>query len=48
MKIKDTIPDIREGWTEDEWNEYNQFITEEYEKKDEQMAEDFLEMEADY
>jgi len=48
MKIKDTIPDIREGWTEEEWNEYNQVLAEEYEKEDEQMAQDFLEMEADY
>lgn len=48
MKIEDTIPDIREGWTEEEWNEYNQVLAEEYEKEDEQMTQDFLEMEADY
>jgi hypothetical protein len=48
MKIEDTIPDIREGWTEKKWNEYNQVLAEEYEKEDEQMAQDFLEMEADY
>lgn len=48
MKVEDTIPDIREGWTEEEWNEYNQVLAEEYEKEDEQMTQDFLEMEADY
>ena len=43
-----TVLDSREHWTEEEWNKYNQMLAEECEKEDEQIAQDFLEMEADY
>ena len=48
MKAEDIIPDIREGWTEEEWNEYMQSIAEQIEEEEEQIIQDFLEMEADY
>lgn len=40
--------DVREGWSEEEWNEYYQALAEADEELDEEMIQDAIEMEADY
>ena len=46
--MEDVIHDVREGWTEEEWNEYYQELAEANEELDEEMIQDAIEMEADY
>lgn len=46
--MNDVIHDVREGWTEEEWNEYYQALAEANEELDEEMIQDTIEMNADY
>lgn len=46
--MEDIVHDIREGWTEEEWNAYYQSLAEANEELDEEIIQDAIEMEADY
>lgn len=46
--MEDIVHDIREGWTEEEWNAYYQSLAEAEEAKEEERIKDAIEMEADY
>ena len=48
IDMDDVIHDVREGWTEEEWNEYYQALAEANEELDEEIIQDAIDMEADY
>lgn len=46
--MEEVVHDVRENWTEEEWNDYYQTLAEAEEGLDEEMIQDAIEMEADY
>ena len=46
--MEEVVHDVRENWTEEEWNDYYQTLAEAEEELDEEMIQDAIEMEADY
>ena len=42
------VHDPRENWTEQQWQEYNEFIADAVAEEEDEMIQDYLEMEADY
>lgn len=46
--MEEVVHNVRENWTEEEWNEYYQALAEANEELDEEMIQDTIEMNADY
>ena len=46
--MDEVIHDIRESWTDKDWDDYYQALAEAEEELDEEMIQDAIEMEADY
>lgn len=46
--MEEVVHDVRENWTEEEWNDYYQTLAEAEDELDEEMIQDTIEMEADY
>ena len=46
--MDEVIHDIRESWTDKDWDDYYQALAEANEELDEEIIQDAIEMEADY